>query len=398
MPPIITRRASYRALTATAVLVVAATLVAGQARATGAVTARPATVTAGTALITTGMATPAASWARPAYRAGDYGGGLVRSILPAGENGLVNAAELAQFKATGARPAGSQDQLGPYASLLYARPGLTDTQLPNYYNDESFGVQSGDITATVRPNPTVPVVIYYDRHHVPHIYGATDSALAYGAGWAAAHDRLFLMDVLRHYGSGSLSQFLGPTCADEQMDHDQLLVADYTKAQANAQIAALPTEYGAQGARLVAMGKAYVAGINDYIAATRTDPSLLPAEYAAVGAPPQPWSRADVISVASLIGGIFGKGGGGEIRNAALLQYLDHQLASTSAGRAAFTAFKEQNDPAAPTTVAASFPYEIPGTINPATTAMPDNAAAPLSGGPTDTTPGCSLTPPNRAG
>jgi len=258
-------------------------------------------------------------------------------------------------------------------------------------------VAPGDITATVQPNPNVPVTIYYDQHHVPHIYGATDQALAFGAGWAATHDRLFLMDVLRHYGSGTLSQFLGPSCADEQMDHDQLLVADYTPAQAQAQIAALPKEYGAQGTRLVIMGTAYVNGINDYIAATSTDPSLLPADYAAVGAPPQPWTTADIISIASLIGGIFGKGGGGEVANAALLQYLDRQLGSASAGQAAFTAFKEQNDPAAPTTVTASFPYEIPGTIDTATTAMPDNAAAPLSGGPTDTTPGCSLTAPNKA-
>jgi acyl-homoserine lactone acylase PvdQ len=334
-------------------------------------------------------------WATPTYRAGDYGGGQVRSILPPGENGLVNAAELAQFEATGTRPPGSQDQLGPYANLLYAGPGLTDAQLPQYYNDESFGVQPADITATVRPDPSVPVVIYYDTHHVPHIYAQNDTALAFGAGYAAARDRLFLMDVLRHYGSGTLSSFLGPSCADEQMDHDQLLTADYTPAQAQAQIDALPREYGAQGQRFVDMGNAYVSGINAYIAATRTDPSLLPADYAAALQPPQPWTAADLVSIASLVGGIFGKGGGSEVRNAALLQYLQHQLGSTSAASAAFTAFKEQNDPAAPTTVTQSFPYETTGTVNPSLVAMPDNAAAPLSGGPTDTTPGCSLTAPN---
>ncbi len=342
-------------------------------------------------------ANPAPGWASPVYRAGDYGGGLVRSILPAGENGLVNATELAKFEATGARPPGSQDQLARYAGLLYSGPGLTDARLSSYYDDESFGVRRADITATVRPNPKVPVVIYYDKHRVPHIYGATDRALAYGAGWAAAHDRLFMMDVLRHYGSGTLSQFLGPSCADEQMDHDQLLAADYTTAEADAQIAALPREYGAQGARLVVMGKAYVAGINDYIAATRTDPALLPADYVAVGAPPQPWSPADVVFIAALMGGIFGKGGGAEVSNAALLQYLDRQLGSAGAGRAIFAAFKDQNDPSAPTTVAGRFPYEIPGKISPATTAMPDNAAAPLTGGPTDTTRGCGAAAPNRA-
>ncbi|MGE5133353.1 MAG: penicillin acylase family protein [Gemmatimonadota bacterium] len=356
------------------------------------------------AAVTVLALTPAAAaagtgpdWSTPTYQAGDYGGGQIRSILPPGENGLVNAADLAAFETLGTRPAGSQDQLGPYANLLYAGPGLTDAQLPQYYNDESFGVKPADITATVRPDPNVPVVIYYDTHHVPHIYGQTDAALAFGAGYAAARDRLFLMDVLRHYGSGTLSAFLGPSCADEQMDHDQLLTADYTPAQAQAQIDALPQEYGAQGQRFVDMGNAYVNGINAYVAATRTDPSLLPADYAAALTPPQPWTAADLVSIASLVGGIFGKGGGGEVRNAALLQYLQRQLGSASAASSAFTAFREQNDPAAPTTVTQSFPYETTGTVNPGLVAMPDNAAAPLSGGPTDTTPGCNLTSPNPA-
>ena len=354
------------------------------------------------AAVTVLALTPAAAaagtgpgWATPTYRAGDYGGGQIRSILPPGENGLVNAADLAQFETLGTRPAGSQDQLGPYANLLYAGPGLTDAQLPQYYNDESFGVKPAGITATVHPDPSVPVVIYYDTHHVPHIYAATDTALAFGAGYAAARDRLFLMDVLRHYGSGTLSAFLGPSCADEQMDHDQLLAADYTPAQAQAQIDALPKEYGAQGQRFADMGNAYVNGINAYVAATRTDPSLLPADYAAALEPPQPWTAADLVSIASLVGGIFGKGGGAEVRNAALLQYLRRQLGSASAGSAAFTAFKEQNDPAAPATVPQSFPYETTGTVSPGMVAMPGNAAAPLSGGPAGTTPGCSLTAPN---
>jgi acyl-homoserine lactone acylase PvdQ len=335
------------------------------------------------------------NWASPAYRADDYGGGLVRSILPAGENGLVNKAEYVQFEEHGTRPPGSQDQLGPYTKLLYAPAGLTTAQLPDYYNDESFGVPANQITSIVHPSPTVPVVIYYDKHYVPHIYGKTDVAMEYGAGWAAAHDRLFLMDVLRHTGSGTMAQFLGPSCAAEQSDHDQLLAADYTPAQDQAQINALPREYGAQGARLVTMVKAYVAGINGYIAAADKNPALMPVEYLIYGKP-KPWTDDDIISVASLIGGIFGKGGGSEVSNAALLQYLEGQLHSTSAAATAFTAFKEQNDPSAPTTIQDPFPYEIPGRINPATTAMPDNAAAPLTGGPTGTTPGCTGTPPNR--
>ncbi len=333
----------------------------------------------------------------PTYQLNDYAHGQAMFILPAGENGLVNAAQFAQFQKTGQRPPHSQDQLAPYENLEFGYPSLTDATLKNYYLGESFGVRPGQIISTEHPSPKVPVVIYRDEHDIPHIYGSTNAALGFGAGYAQAEDRLFLMDVLRHYGAGTLTSLLGPSCADEQMDHNELLLAPYTTAQANAQINALPKEYGAQGKLAVTMIHSYVQGINAYIAKALTDPKLLPVEYGLFG-PPKPWTPADVVAIAALIGGIFGDGGGGEVRNAALLRYLQHQLGQ-SAGSAAFTGFKEQNDPAAPTTVVGkSFPYEIPGHVNPATIAIPDHPGAPLKGGPVDTTKGCSTSPLDKAG
>jgi acyl-homoserine lactone acylase PvdQ len=334
---------------------------------------------------------------RPTYRAGDYAHGQAMFILPAGENGLVNAAQLGQFLKNGTRPPHSQDQLAPYENLEFGYRSLTDSTLHKYYLDESLGVRHGQIISTERPSPKVPVVIYRDQHDIPHIYGKTDAALAFGAGYAQAQDRLFLMDVLRHYGAGTLTSFLGPFCAYEQMDHDELLLAPYTTAQANAQVNALPAEYGAQGKLALTMIHSYVQGINAYIAKALTDPKLMPVEYVRYG-PPKPWTPADVVAVSSLIGGIFGDGGGGEVRNSALLRYLQGQLGQP-AGATAFTNFKEQNDPAAPTTVVGkSFPYEIPKRVNPATIAIPDNPSAPLKGGPTGTTPGCSAAAPSKAG
>ena len=169
------------------------------------------------------------------------------------------------------RPPNSQDQLGKYDNLLYGHNGLADSGLSKYYNDESFGVRPADITRTEHPN--ADVTIYRDKHDVPHIYGNTDQSAAFGAGYAQAEDRLFLMDVLRHYGEGTLAQFLGSSCAFEQMDHDQLLLAPYTKARAVAQVDALPKEYGKQGALAKSMIYAYVDGVNAYIAAAKTNPS-----------------------------------------------------------------------------------------------------------------------------
>jgi acyl-homoserine lactone acylase PvdQ len=354
-----------------------------------------AVTTAGTPAL--GATGPGGFSLRPTYRFDDYAHGRASFILPAGENGLVNATQFAKFEKTGQRPAHSQDQLAPYENLEFGYRSLTDATIGKYYLDDSFGVKPGQITRTEHPSPKVPVVIYRDGHDIPHIYGKTNAALAFGAGYAQAEDRLFLMDVLRHYGAGTLTSLLGPSCADEQMDHDELLLAPYTTAQANAQINALPKEYGAQGKLAVSMIHSYVQGINAYIAKALTDPKLLPVEYTLFGLPKQ-WTPADVVAVAGLIGGIFGDGGGGEIRNAQLLEYLQGQLGK-SAGSTAFTDFKEQNDPAAPTTVVnKSFPYEIPKRVNPATIAIPDHPGAALKGGPVDTTPGCTGTPASKAG
>src|SRR6185437_2915112 len=327
----------------------------------------------------------------PTYRAHDYAGGQAMDILPAGENGLVNLAQLKKFERTGQRPANSQDELAPYANLVFGARSLTDATLSRYYLDESFGIAHGQIAATEHPSASVPVVIYRDRHDIPHVYGATDPAMAFGAGYAQAQDRLFLMDVLRHYGAGTLTSLLGPSCADEQMDHNELPLAPYTAAQANAQVNKLPAEFGAQGRLALSMIRSYVAGINAYIARAKKNAALMPAEYTLLG-PPKPWTPADVVAVSSLIGGIFGDGGGGEVGNAALLSYLQGRL-GRAAGTTAFTEFSEQNDPAAPTTVVdKSFPYEIGGRVNPATIALPDHPGAPLTGTPADLTKGCSKT------
>ncbi|HEY3735677.1 MAG TPA: penicillin acylase family protein [Streptosporangiaceae bacterium] len=328
---------------------------------------------------------------QPTFRADDFAAGQAMDILPAGENGLVNLKQLQRFAKNGRRPPNSQDELAPYENLEFGSSSLTDSELGNYYLDESFGIRPGQIVSTQHPSAKVPVIIYRDKNDIPHVYGATDAAMAFGAGYAQAQDRLFMMDVLRHYGAGDLTSFLGPSCADEEMDHNELLLAPYTLAQANAQIRNLPKEFGAQGRLAVAMIRSYVQGVNAYIARAMKDSNLMPVEYQLFGTP-QPWAAADVVAVAGLIGGIFGGGGGGELSNAALLTYLQGQLGQTG-GSTAFTDFKEQNDPAAPTTVTdKSFPYEIPKKVNPATIAIPDHPGAPLIGGPTDTTPGCTAT------
>jgi hypothetical protein len=103
------------------------------------------------------------------YREGDYARGHVLSVLPPGENGLVNLTDLFAFGANGTRPANSDDQLSQYANLLYGVRGLTDGRLSTYFNDESFGVKPAEVTRVEQPDATVPVTIFRDTRDVPHV-------------------------------------------------------------------------------------------------------------------------------------------------------------------------------------------------------------------------------------
>ena len=196
----------------------------------------------------------------------------------------------------------------------------------------------------------------------------------FGAGWAGAEDRLFLMDVLRHAAEGQLAAFAGGSVSNRQMDETQWAIAPYTTADLQSQIDAAPRLYGAQGTQLVQDGQNYVNGINAYIAKIETPLytlQLMPSEYVALGTTPQRWNLTDVIAEASLIGGIFGKGGGGQVNSALALEALQKRF-GTLRGRRAWSDFREANDPESPTTILTKrFPYETGPAFSPRGLALP---------------------------
>jgi acyl-homoserine lactone acylase PvdQ len=318
--------------------------------------------------------------------------GQTLSIVPPGNNGLVNVGQLVAFEAHGTRPANSNDQYKAYEDLPY-NADLTESELSDYYRPETFDLPADEVARVETPSTSVPVTITWDTSGVPHIKGQTFAAAAFGVGYAQAEDRLFEMDVLRHYGAGTLSSFVGPSCSDESMDASTLRFGATTPAQRQAQINALPAEYpqGGLGEQVVSLIDNYVAGVNAYITATRTNVNLLPADYLAIGKLPQPWVPGDVVAVGSLIGAQLGAGGGGAMGDAALLEYLQGRYGSSTANQI-FSAFKEQNDPGAPTTITnQTFPYMQTSTPNPTLNVLPDNAGGPLLGAIPSTTPGCNI-------
>ena len=90
--------------------------------------------------------------------------------------------------------------------------------------------------------------------------------------------------------------------------------------------------------------KAYVKGINAYIKAAGKDDALLPGEYAAVGQKLKKWKATDVMSVATLFGGIFGRGGGAEVTSAQILRALEARF-GVEQGRAIWTGFRSRTTP-----------------------------------------------------
>ena len=325
------------------------------------------------------LALPAAAGAAVTpepYGTNDVGG--FRNVLPAGENGLDNATQLAEYEASKEKgeapkyPPHTTDQLPLYANLLYASPTLTHEQIARYYKDATFGVKEGEVAGIENPLTRSDVSIERDSAYgVPHIYASTRGGVMFGAGYAAAADRLFLIDVLRHTARAELSSFIGGAEGNRAMDRAEWLIAPYSEADLESQLDNAKTLYGAEGEKVVSDVKEFVAGINAYIDEALVDPNKMPAEYAALKQVPTEWKPTDVIAEASLIGGIFGKGGGAEVRSALAVEAFEKGLGKT-AGRAAWTNFREANDPEAPVTVTAKFPYETNSAFATPGLAMPE--------------------------
>ncbi|MEJ7794828.1 MAG: penicillin acylase family protein [Nocardioides sp.] len=316
--------------------------------------------------------------------------GTVLNILPPGSNGNVTAADLAGVGpdrvADAENPENFADQLEIYDDLTTVAPGeITAENLGDFFKPAGFTPEEVVSTETPREG----VTIERDTFGVPYITGDTFEDVEFGAGYAAVQDRMFLMDVLRHAGQARLAEFAGDTPGNVAMDRAQLASAYYTEEEATEQVEIAANRAGAGGDRLVAAVDSFIEGIN--AAQDALCPGGLPAapecpaEYAALQKTPEPWTRADVVYVASLVGGIFGKGGGAEYENALWYARLVDKFGARKA-RQIYSDLREKNDPEAATTSSILTPYQG-GAFRPGRpgAALPDldGPTAPGSGDPT---------------
>ncbi|MCE9559985.1 MAG: penicillin acylase family protein, partial [Armatimonadetes bacterium] len=150
-----------------------------------------------------------------------------------------------------------------------------------------------------------------DAFGVPQIKAGTVAAAFRIMGHAVAEDRLWQMELSRRTFRGQLAEILGASAAPSDRE---ILRLGYTDSELQAQVRSMAPE--ARDAF-----SAYAEGVNDAIAAMRTDKNL-PAGYSQYQFDPKPWTTIDSAAICVGMAKRFGGGGAGEIRNLLAYQYL----------------------------------------------------------------------------
>ncbi len=139
--------------------------------------------------------------------------------------------------------------------------------------------RSGSIEAPV----AAAVSVSFDALGEPHIRAASQRDALTVQGYVTAQDRLWQMDSLRRYASGTLAEVLGPAALDTDRDLRRLRLRRLAEAAyvrfSTADRAALA---------------AYTLGVNEFIATHRDN---LPIEFTLLGYQPRPWSVIDSLLV-----------------------------------------------------------------------------------------------------
>ncbi|WP_030560195.1 penicillin acylase family protein [Streptomyces aureocirculatus] len=294
----------------------------------------------------------------------DYCGDNCADILPPGANGNATLAEILSHRVLGTKPPHADDQLGPYDALSSGYPGLTDEKLTEFFNDASFGVEPGQVASVTKPRDDVTIT-RDKKYGIPHIQGTTRYGTEFGAGFAAGQDRLWLIDLFRHIGRGQLTPFAGGAPANQGLEQQFWPQAPYTEQDLERQVDYIKSAQGERGKQAMEDAQAYVDGLNAYRVKSKNG-RYFPGEYVLTGkidaitnvGEIEPFKVTDMIALASVVGGLFGNGGGGEVESALSL-LAAQQKYGVEKGSEIWETFRARNDPETVRTVhdGTSFPY-----------------------------------------
>jgi acyl-homoserine lactone acylase PvdQ len=249
---------------------------------------------------------------------------LALNILPPGEG--QNLPELTS-------------QLPLYDGLTPLRGNVTASDLTRFYKPEALGL--GGAKAVRVERPRAGVTIYRDAQDVPHIYGKTRADTEFGAGWATAEDRGLDLQLLRGPARMAALDVPGYDPFAVALSARTFVPSAATEAFL-AQQATLAAKT-AQGRQMLKDVDAYLLGINAY--------------FKAAGGFVTPLTRNDVTAIGTLLGAVFGAGGGHEGRSAQFLSALRQRLGAAK-GLGVWNDLRQQQDQETPVTASQAFPYE----------------------------------------
>lgn len=287
----------------------------------------------------------------------------------------------------------SSNQLSMYENLAFSddfpTPGqLSDDDLvPTYFKDAAFVRESDFDELKTVTDGTHIARIGRDEFGVAHVYGDTSDDVFFGTGYATGADRMFFVDTLRHVGRGRMSDFLGPSGGNYSSDRSLGSFGGYDEQELEDQLQQSAARLGMSGAQALADTDAFVAGINQYIDDVLTmapGAEELPIEYVFLGLELRPFTRRDIVAVATLVFSQFAAGGGGEHRQSALVTGLDSLYPDDpETACQLWRDMRQADDPERPNTTSVVFETQSPTTI--------DEDACPLEDGFFDELPGAVL-------
>ncbi len=127
-----------------------------------------------------------------------------------------------------------------------------------------------------------PVEIWRDADGIPHVEARSVHDVCVGQGFVHAQDRLWHMEYDRRRAYGRWAEYAGRAAVPQDARFRRLRLG-----------ATARTDYDSANDETRAMLDAYAAGVNAFLASTRT----LPAEFRLLGARPEPWTPWDCLAV-----------------------------------------------------------------------------------------------------
>jgi acyl-homoserine lactone acylase PvdQ len=235
-------------------------------------------------------------------------------------------------------PAYATDQLAFYDTLTPLFDQVTDADLPTHFKENVFGLGNTPLLRVESVPGHPDIDIERDTHGVPHIYAPTRADVMTGIGYVTAEDRTLLMDQIRQ--AGRIAALDVPGIPPLSVGPSKPFVPSQQTEDFLASQEQVLRDLGPAGDQVITDIDNYLDGINTW----RTTHNVLGPL----------WTRNDVIGVAALFGGVFGKGGGDEARRSELLSALQERLGEAK-GLQVWNDLREQNDPEAPVSVDGTF-------------------------------------------